>query len=112
MSHVGVESAGGPGEATVRRIEAGDGRALQSKTKSRLESALGWPHGAVDRVLAGTTTDADLTAEPLTPAGLTADVEVVALAVELYRAGLLATLDASVERRVAECLARVAERAR
>lgn len=47
---------GGPGEATVRRIERGEAGEVRPRTKSQLEMALDWPAGGIDRTLEGTVT--------------------------------------------------------
>lgn len=44
---------GGPGAMTIRKIEQGDTSELRGHTRKRLEQALSWPPGYVDRVLAG-----------------------------------------------------------
>lgn len=53
---------GGPSEMTVRKIESGDAVSIRPQTRTRLEAALGWRDGTVDRILDGTVTDEDLTA--------------------------------------------------
>jgi hypothetical protein len=56
-SQAEISAHGGPGEATVRRIERQEVTDIQPKTRERLELALGWPDGLVDKILAGEVTD-------------------------------------------------------
>ncbi|MCF7550487.1 hypothetical protein [Pseudonocardia sp. WMMC193] len=57
MAQADLATHGGPGEATVRRIERGEVSSVRAGTKSQLEAALRWHPGTVDRVLDGTATD-------------------------------------------------------
>ena len=45
---------------TVRKIERGEPVAIRNKTKVQLEHALLWGDGLVDKILAGTATDEEL----------------------------------------------------
>ena len=57
-----LSSYGGPGEITMRKIERAEGASMRNSTKTGLETALRWPRGTVDRVLAGETTPQEATA--------------------------------------------------
>lgn len=54
MSQADVAAHGDLGEATIRRIEKGELKALRSRTKTSLEHALDWRPGTVVAVLTGT----------------------------------------------------------
>ena len=53
MTQGAVERAGGPTEATVSRLERGEGRAPRTRTRRELEYALRFQDWLVDRILAG-----------------------------------------------------------
>src|SRR5688572_13026526 len=55
-----VEGRGGPGIGTVRNIELGSRTSYSPRTLARLERALSWSDGAVERILDGRATAQDL----------------------------------------------------
>jgi len=57
---IDLVNVGGPTEMTVRKIESGEPASIRPKTKVRLERALRWRDGLVDRILDGTVTDEEL----------------------------------------------------
>lgn len=48
-----LEALGGPSQGTVKNIEQGARTKYAQRTFARLETALGWPPGAVDRIFSG-----------------------------------------------------------
>lgn len=52
-----LEAHGGPSAATVRNIEQASRTSYTARTFMQLETALQWPRGHVDDLLAGTATD-------------------------------------------------------
>lgn len=65
MSQVGVQHAGGPGTATLGKIENAELSSIKPLTKFKLEKSLGWAPNSVDRILAGG--NPTLGAEQVTP---------------------------------------------
>ena len=57
---VDLSDFGGPSEMTVRKIESGEPVSIRPQSRVRLEYALEWRDGVVDRILDGTVTDEDL----------------------------------------------------
>lgn len=48
-----LEALGGPSQGTVKNIEQSARTKYAQRTFAQLETALGWPHGAVARILSG-----------------------------------------------------------
>lgn len=53
LSQTDVIAAGGPSDYTMRRLERGDPGPYRPSTIRKLELALRWPRGTVDRILNG-----------------------------------------------------------
>ena len=60
LSQADVEKRGGPNAATVRRIERGEVTEVRARTIRQLEHALDWRDGVVEKIVAGTASEAEI----------------------------------------------------
>lgn len=76
----------------MRRIERQEVTEIQPKTKERLEVALLWDHGVVDRIVAGTVTDEELHSQTIRARSIPPDTQPDQVSPFAMAAGLVAFL--------------------